>query len=110
MLIFICFYFDVSDSVSEFLETAVEAAKKAGEIIREGFYQTKHVEHKGQVDLVTETDKACEALIFNHLKQQYPSHKLIGEETTAAYGATELTDEPTWIVDPLDGTTNFVHG
>ncbi|KAG6771028.1 hypothetical protein POTOM_022371 [Populus tomentosa] len=97
-------------SVSEFLETAVEAAKKAGEIIREGFYQTKHVEHKGQVDLVTETDKACEALIFNHLKQQYPSHKLIGEETTAAYGATELTDEPTWIVDPLDGTTNFVHG
>ncbi|XP_011008975.1 PREDICTED: inositol-phosphate phosphatase-like [Populus euphratica] len=99
-----------NDSVSEFLETAVEAAKKAGEIIREGFYQTKHVEHKGQVDLVTETDKACEALIFNHLKQQYPSHKLIGEETTAAYGATELTDEPTWIVDPLDGTTNFVHG
>ncbi|KAJ6380609.1 hypothetical protein OIU77_029497 [Salix suchowensis] len=74
------------------------------------FYQTKHVEHKGQVDLVTETDKACEALIFNHLKQQYPSHKLIGEETTAACGATELTDEPTWIVDPLDGTTNFVHG
>ncbi|KAB5551539.1 hypothetical protein DKX38_008850 [Salix brachista] len=110
------------NSVSEFLETAVEAAKKAGEIIREGFYQTKHVEHKGQgsfemeielsiqVDLVTETDKACEALIFNHLKQQYPSHKLIGEETTAACGATELTDEPTWIVDPLDGTTNFVHG
>ncbi|KAG5561194.1 hypothetical protein RHGRI_004274 [Rhododendron griersonianum] len=81
------------DSHSKFLAIAVEAAKKAGE-----------------VDLVTETDKACEDLIFNHLKQYFPSHQFIGEETTAACGVTELTDEPTWIVDPLDGTTNFVHG
>ncbi|GFZ10656.1 inositol monophosphatase family protein [Actinidia rufa] len=74
----------------------------------------------------TETDKACEDLIFNHLKLHFPDHKVnpfsfqitaqciclrfIGEETTAACGVTELTDEPTWIVDPLDGTTNFVHG
>ncbi|XP_052203237.1 inositol-phosphate phosphatase-like [Diospyros lotus] len=99
-----------TDSYSEFLALAVDAAERAGEFIRKGFYQTKHVEHKGQVDLVTETDKACEDLIFNHLKQHFPSHKFIGEETTAACGATELTDEPTWIVDPLDGTTNFVHG
>ncbi|XP_022967030.1 inositol-phosphate phosphatase-like [Cucurbita maxima] len=97
-------------SLEEFLGTAVDAAKKAGEVIRKGFYQTKHIEHKGQVDLVTETDKACEDLIFNYLKDHYPSHKFIGEETTAAFGHTELTDEPTWIVDPLDGTTNFVHG
>lgn len=99
-----------NDSLSEFLASAVDAAHKAGEIIRKGFYQTKNVEHKGQVDLVTETDKACEELIFNHLKELYPTHKFIGEETTAACGTTELTDEPTWIVDPLDGTTNFVHG
>ncbi|WCJ28154.1 Inositol monophosphatase family protein [Euphorbia peplus] len=99
-----------NDYLSSFLETAVDAAKKAGQIIRNGFYKTKHVEHKGQVDLVTETDKACEDLIFNTLKQQFPTHKFIGEETTAANGVTELTDEPTWIVDPLDGTTNFVHG
>ncbi|KAE9459773.1 hypothetical protein C3L33_08322, partial [Rhododendron williamsianum] len=82
-----------NDSHSKFLAIAVEAAKKAGE-----------------VDLVTETDKACEDLIFNHLKQYFPSHQFIGEETTAACGVTELTDDPTWIVDPLDGTTNFVHG
>ncbi|XP_021766775.1 inositol monophosphatase-like [Chenopodium quinoa] len=99
-----------NEQLSKFLATAVDAAKKAGEVIRNGFYQTKNVEHKGQVDLVTETDKACEELVFNHLKQFYPDHKFIGEETTAAYGATELTDDPTWIVDPLDGTTNFVHG
>ncbi|CAD5176856.1 inositol monophosphatase 3-like [Musa acuminata AAA Group] len=96
--------------LAEFLAVAVDAAKSAGEVIRKGFYQTKHVEHKGQVDLVTETDKACEELIFNHLKKHYPDHKFIGEETSAAFGTAELTDEPTWIVDPLDGTTNFVHG
>ncbi|CAN6552628.1 unnamed protein product [Malus baccata var. baccata] len=99
-----------NDSLAQFLSSAVDAAKKAGQIIRKGFYETKHVEHKGQVDLVTETDKACEDLIFNDLKQLYPTHKFIGEETTAANGVTELTDDPTWIVDPLDGTTNFVHG
>ncbi|KAL2495468.1 Inositol-phosphate phosphatase [Forsythia ovata] len=98
------------DSVDEFLAQAVDAAKNAGEIIRSGFHQTKRVEHKGEVDLVTETDKRCEEVIFNFLKQHYPNHKFIGEETTAACGASELTDEPTWIVDPVDGTTNFVHG
>ncbi|WOK99700.1 inositol monophosphatase 3 [Canna indica] len=99
-----------ADALAEFLAVAVDAAKSAGEIIRKGFYQTKHVEHKGQVDLVTETDKACEELIFNHLKKYYPSHKFIGEETSAVFGTDELTDEPTWIIDPVDGTTNFVHG
>ncbi|KFK37688.1 hypothetical protein AALP_AA3G015700 [Arabis alpina] len=99
-----------SDSLDQFLAAAIEAAQKAGQVIRKGFYETKHVEHKGQVDLVTETDKGCEELVFNHLKQLFPNHKFIGEETTAANGVTELTDEPTWIVDPLDGTTNFVHG
>ncbi|KAK8942387.1 Inositol monophosphatase 3 [Platanthera zijinensis] len=97
-------------SLSEFLDVAVEAAKIAGEAIRRGFYETKHVEHKGVVDLVTETDKACEELIFDHLKKNFPTHKFIGEETSAALGTAELTDDPTWIVDPLDGTTNFVHG
>ncbi|KAL0321083.1 UNVERIFIED_CONTAM: Inositol monophosphatase [Sesamum radiatum] len=94
----------------DFLATAVDAAKSAGEIIRSAFYQTKQVEHKGEVDLVTETDKKCEEVIFDFLKLQYPEHKLIGEETAAACGTIELTDEPTWIVDPIDGTTNFVHG
>ncbi|CAN4089982.1 unnamed protein product [Withania somnifera] len=97
-------------SLEEFLAIAVDAAKRAGEIIHKGFYEVKHVVHKGQVDLVTETDKTCEDLIFNHLKQHFPSHKFIGEETSAAIGDFELTDEPTWIVDPVDGTTNFVHG
>nr|GEY26816.1 inositol-phosphate phosphatase-like [Tanacetum cinerariifolium] len=106
----VCRYMAENDSFSEFLAVAVDAAKQAGEVILKGFSQTKNVEHKGSVDLVTETDKACEDLIFNLLKHRFPTHKFIGEETTAANGVTQLTDEPTWIVDPLDGTTNFVHG
>lgn len=98
------------DNLTAFLSTAVEAAKLAGEIISENFYlQTKVVEHKGEVDLVTETDKACEKIIFQHLKQIYPDHEFIGEETSAVNGTCDLTEAPTWIIDPLDGTTNFVH-
>ncbi|KAL5975488.1 Small subunit (SSU) processome component [Asimina triloba] len=98
------------NALEKYLAVAVEAAKSAGEIIRKGFHEKKQIEHKGQVDLVTETDKACEDFIFNLLKQQFPDHKFIGEETSAALGTAELTDHPTWMVDPLDGTTNFVHG
>ncbi|KAH0890850.1 hypothetical protein HID58_053279 [Brassica napus] len=102
-------------SLDQFLAAAINAAQKAGEVfiflsplssidlvadhilkldpfglqfyivqvIRKVFYETKHVEHEGQ---------------------------FIGEATTAGNGVTELADEPTWIVDPVDGTTNFVHG
>ena len=63
-------------------------------------------------DLVTETDKAVERLIVDGLKSKFPSHKFIGEEGTAELG-TEVVDEfsndPTWIIDPIDGTMNFVH-
>ncbi|PKA58217.1 Inositol monophosphatase 3 [Apostasia shenzhenica] len=99
-----------TDSLSDLLTVAVEAAKGAGEIIRAGFNKYKLVEHKGLVDLVTETDRTCENFIFNHLKKNFPEHEFIGEETSATCGIAELTDHPTWMVDPLDGTTNFVHG
>ncbi|CAO3597256.1 unnamed protein product [Absidia cylindrospora] len=61
-------------------------------------------------DLVTETDQAVEQFIKDRLFAAYPAHRFIGEETMAAGTATEFTSEPTWIVDPIDGTTNFVHG
>nr|ABK21074.1 unknown [Picea sitchensis] len=97
------------DELSGFLSSAVEVAKRAGEMIATNFYKEKSVEHKGKVDLVTETDKACEELAFQFLKQKYPEHKFIGEETSAVHGTDDLTDAPTWIIDPVDGTTNFVH-
>lgn len=65
----------------------------------------------GSVDLVTDTDKACESLIFSKLLAAFPEHVLVGEETVAASGGElpSLTSAPTWYVDPVDGTTNFVH-
>ena len=63
-------------------------------------------------DLVTETDKAVEKLIVHGLKSNFPNHKFIGEEGTAELGGdtvSEFTDDPTWIIDPIDGTMNFVH-
>jgi hypothetical protein len=98
-----------TETLESYLDAAVEAAKRAGQIILSNFYVTKAVEHKGKVDLVTETDKACETMIFQYLESAFPSHQFIGEETSATNGTPELTDAPTWIVDPLDGTTNFVH-
>ncbi|KAK9842701.1 hypothetical protein WJX74_000846 [Apatococcus lobatus] len=98
------------ESKQAYLDVASRAALQAGEVITAAFSEQKAVEFKGKVDLVTETDKQCEKLILTALRQAFPSHHFIGEEGSAAQGFTaELTDEPTWLVDPVDGTTNFVH-
>ena len=64
------------------------------------------------MDLVTETDKECEKLIFGRLKEAFPDHKFIGEEESSAQGFTAgLTDAPTWMVDPVDGElVSFAYG
>lgn len=58
---------------------------------------------------VTETDKECERVIVQHIKSSFPDHAFIGEEDSSVNGTSELTSKPTWIIDPVDGTTNFVH-
>ena len=106
-----------------------EVARGAGRMIREAHEKrTKQGSLEGQleskgsaetetVDLVTATDKACEDYIINTIKGQFPDHAFIGEESsftgpggTAVSEPLQLGDTPTWIIDPLDGTTNFVHG
>ena len=72
----------------------------------EAFVQPKSVEEKkNHTDLVTETDQAAERLIMGLIRSRYPHHQFIGEEEVAANGGTipELTDEPTWMIDPVDG-------
>jgi len=94
----------------EFYEAAVEVAKSAGTITREGFYANKSVRTKECfADLVTETDEKVEAHVISTLRTRFPGHAFIGEETTASGKKAQLTDDPTWIIDPVDGTTNFVH-
>lgn len=78
--------------------------------------ESKGSEETQTVDLVTATDKACEDYIIGTIKAKFPEHEFIGEESsfTGPGGSEsvplELSDKPTWIIDPLDGTTNFVHG
>jgi fructose-1,6-bisphosphatase/inositol monophosphatase family enzyme len=112
-------------SHAELLAAAEEVARAAGALIREAHkkrgaavqsHEVKALEDHGdhQVDLVTATDRAAEELIIGTLMQRYPEHVFIGEESSnlgyAPSTPLELTDAPTWIIDPLDGTTNFVHG
>ena len=64
------------------------------------------IEYKGDVDLVTEADRASEKLIVERLQARWPEHGIVGEEGTRS----EADAEYRWYVDPLDGTTNFAHG
>jgi len=88
------------------LDLMIRLALEAGDIICEGFGTAMHVEHKGPVDLVTEFDRRSEALILAALRRDYPGDGLLSEES----GSNGIHGERTWIVDPLDGTTNFTHG
>ncbi|MBE0617693.1 MAG: inositol monophosphatase [Proteobacteria bacterium] len=91
--------------MSPLLAVAVEAARAAGRIQRERFRTPFAVRRKGAVDLVTEVDLACEEAIREVLARLAPGTAVLGEEA----GATG-TGADRWIVDPLDGTTNYAHG
>lgn len=85
----------------------INIAKEAGEIIRDGFRQNISIELKtGENNLVTNIDKASEEIILNFINKEYPTHSIIAEES----GTDIKSSEFTWVVDPLDGTTNFAHG
>ncbi|KAG2341936.1 myo inositol monophosphatase [Suillus weaverae] len=96
------------------LTFTVKLARTAGTLILEGsqaIQTTSDVnEKKNSVDLVTEYDVAVEELVKSEIAKAYPSFKFIGEESYSSGTRNELTDEPTFCVDPIDGTTNFVHG
>ncbi|ETN59471.1 inositol monophosphatase [Anopheles darlingi] len=67
------------------------------------------VEKSSNIDLLTETDQQVERMLMDGIKAKYPDHRFIGEEETSEGKKAELTDAPTWIIDPVDGTMNFVH-
>ncbi|XP_040922303.1 inositol monophosphatase 2 [Toxotes jaculatrix] len=97
-------------SWQECMDHCLEVTRKAGKMIREALQKDITVMEKSSpVDLVTETDQKVEQLIISSIKEKYPTHSFIGEESVAAGAPSVLTDNPTWIIDPIDGTTNFVH-
>ena len=92
------------------LSTVIGVAKKAGELIAASWGQAKGFDCKDghSTDLVTQTDRQVEQFIFERLKAFYPKHLFIGEEGVDE-ASVQLSDAPTWVVDPIDGTTNFIH-
>lgn len=88
------------------LEAAVAAAEAAGEVLRDGFGRQHRIEYKGEADLVTEADEETERKIGEVLRKAFPDYGMLTEEG----GETEGQGDARWIVDPLDGTTNYAHG
>jgi len=81
-------------------------AREAGALLMHHFHQHLKIEYKGDADLVTAADRAAEVLIRERIRQQWPTHDVLGEEQ----GLSDQGSEYRWYVDPLDGTTNFAHG
>jgi myo-inositol-1(or 4)-monophosphatase len=92
------------------LNVAVKAARAAGAIINRAALDVEavRISQKQVNDFVTEIDQASEAIIIQTLLEAYPGHGILAEESGSEHGAKD--SEFVWIIDPLDGTTNFIHG
>lgn len=91
------------------LNFAIDTAREAGHILLEKFGRIESVTKKGDINLVTEADLASEALIIERIKSYHPKHAILAEEAGDAV-VFEKGNEWKWIIDPLDGTTNYAHG
>jgi myo-inositol-1(or 4)-monophosphatase len=91
------------------LEVALAAAREAGAILLDEAKSPQSVSYKGEVDLVTQADLRSERAIAARLREAFPDHRIVGEEM-GEEGAHDGSSRYRWLVDPLDGTTNFAHG
>ena len=92
--------------MKEIAEFAVSLARDAGALLVEKFTGENRVFYKGTIDLVTEADKMSEDLILTQISRRYPGHGILSEESDARNERAAAR----WIIDPLDGTTNYAHG
>ncbi|KAB2569937.1 putative inositol monophosphatase protein [Lasiodiplodia theobromae] len=109
-----------SKELDDIYSFAIQLGKDAGKMLLEAAMlrckggiaeNTAHVEKMNAVDLVTQTDEDVEAFVKNSITKKFPAHKFIGEETYSKGTSKDylVNEEPTWIVDPLDGTVNYIH-
>lgn len=89
-----------------YLETAVRAARGAGEIQRKMLWTDYSIDFKGETNLVTEVDRLCEDLIVGAVRKEFPDSDILAEESSYESRGSSVK----WIIDPLDGTTNYAHG
>ncbi len=100
--------------VLDLLETARAAARAAGNVIRERYDQPRQISEKAPRDLVTDTDHAAQAAALAVIQTRHPDHRVMAEEDPTTHlveeGRWQIPDGMLWLVDPLDGTTNFTTG
>lgn len=92
------------------LNFAISVARDAGGVLVDRLGRALQVSNKGAIDLVTEADLASEKLIIERIRSHYPRHAILAEESGASEIISDITAEWKWIIDPLDGTTNYAHG
>lgn len=92
------------------LNFAIQTARDAGRLLAERFGRVIEISNKGEIDLVTEADLLAEKFIVDRILSHYPRHSILAEEADAAGTTSEQRSEWKWIIDPLDGTTNYAHG
>lgn len=89
--------------------TGIAAAYEGGHVLRSYFGQNPEIRKKGAIDLVTRADTESEKAIIGRIRSRFPDHAILAEESGLDPGARESHDKNRWIIDPLDGTTNFSH-
>jgi len=90
---------------AEIKRTLLEAIAKAGKTVRAAFGKEQRITKKGEFNLVTEIDKAAERTALAVIRKKFPKHSILAEESPEVKGS-----DGCWIIDPIDGTTNFAHG
>ncbi len=92
-------------------DTAAEIARSAGALLRDAYDRPRQIDYKGTVDLVTQADRAAEEIILTALRREFPHHAILAEESGQIIPLTPSQDGAglVWLIDPLDGTTNFAH-
>ncbi len=90
----------------KYIDVAIESAIKAGDYARKRKGKIKNISYKGEINLVTDVDKTCEDIIVGTIKKYFPSHSILSEENYTLVMPAEYR----WVIDPLDGTTNYAHG
>lgn len=95
-----------NDNYKVYAEIGIEIAEQAGKLLLVNFGSQLHIDYKGRIDMVTEMDMKSEKLIVDAIKKNFPSHDIIAEEGSRV----ESNAEYVWLIDPLDGTTNYAHG
>jgi myo-inositol-1(or 4)-monophosphatase len=92
--------------VNSFQQPAAEIAREAGAFLKERLYTDHRIDYKGEIDLVTEADRISEQMITSRIRNLFPDHDIVAEESAPITRGSEYR----WIIDPLDGTTNYAHG